>query len=105
MASSFSVSNSSANWSARNSQRRRYNCNDPVDKEKDCKFFEWINPPLPNKSYKDLMFDFYNQGNQAIDEDFEEFMEEEDAAEVVQEISIEHEGGTVARSWIWCLVV
>lgn len=51
------------------------------------------------------MFEFYNQGNQAIDEDFKEFMEEEDAAEVVQEISIEHEGGTLARSWIWCLVV
>ncbi|CAI9291668.1 unnamed protein product [Lactuca saligna] len=31
------------------------------DKEKDCKFFEWIDPPLPNNWYKQMIYDFHNQ--------------------------------------------
>nr|KAJ0197147.1 hypothetical protein LSAT_V11C700353900 [Lactuca sativa] len=75
------------------------------DKEKDCKFFEWIDPPLPNNGYKQMIYDFHNQGIHGVnDEEFEDFMEE-DVEEVVQQIPLQVEGGIVVEGWkIWCLV-
>ncbi|CAH1452358.1 unnamed protein product [Lactuca virosa] len=115
MASSSSVSNSSAYRSARQVQRR-CDCDEPVgrwtswkpenpgrrflgcpnykmsvfeslnDMEKDCKFFEWIDPPLPNNWYKQMIYDFHNHGIHGVnDEEFEDFMDE-DVEEVVQVI-------------------
>nr|KAJ0184532.1 hypothetical protein LSAT_V11C900502280 [Lactuca sativa] len=126
MASSSSVSNSSAYRSARQ-VRRRCNCDEPVgrwtswkpknpgrrfvgcpnykDKEKDCKFFEWIDPPLPNNWYKQMIYDFHNQGIHGVnDEGFEDFMGE-DVEGVVQQIPLQVEGVMVLKGWkIWCLV-
>ncbi|CAI9273355.1 unnamed protein product [Lactuca saligna] len=75
------------------------------DKEKDCKFFEWIDPPLPNNWYKQMLYDFHNQGIHGFnDEEFEDFMDE-DVEEVVQQIPLQVEGGIVVKGWkIWCLV-
>ncbi|CAH1423221.1 unnamed protein product [Lactuca virosa] len=126
MASSSSFSNSSAYRSARQ-VRRRCDCDEPVsmwnswkpknprrrflgfpnykDKEKDCKFFEWIDPPLPNNWYKQMIYDFHNQGIHGVNvEEFEDFMDE-DVEEVVQQIPLQVEGGMVVRGCkIWCFV-
>ncbi|CAI9260858.1 unnamed protein product [Lactuca saligna] len=145
MASSSSVSNSSAYRSARQ-VRRRCDCDELVgrwsswkpknpgrrfvgcpnykvsifeslsasctakcrpmqDKEKDCKFFEWIDPPLPNNWYKQMIYDFHNQGIHGVnDEGFEDFMGE-DVEGVVQQIPLQVEGVMVLKGWkIWCLV-
>nr|KAJ0198680.1 hypothetical protein LSAT_V11C600324610 [Lactuca sativa] len=126
MVSSSSVSNSSAYRSARQ-VRRRCDCDEPVgrwtswkpknpgrrfvgcpnykDKEKDCKFFEWIDPPLPNNWYKQMIYDFHNQGIHGVnDEGFEDFMGE-DVEGVVQQIPLQVEGVMVLKGWkIWCLV-
>ncbi|CAI9278620.1 unnamed protein product [Lactuca saligna] len=80
-------------------------CHPMHDKEKDCKFFEWIDPPLPNNWYKQMIYDFHNQGIYGVnDEEFEDFMNE-DVEEVVQQIPLQVEGGMVVKGWkISCLV-
>nr|KAJ0215029.1 hypothetical protein LSAT_V11C300112170 [Lactuca sativa] len=103
MASSSSVSNSSAYRSARQVRRRR-DCDEPVGR-----WTSW-KPKNPRRrflgcpSYK-MIYDFHNQGIHGVNgEEFEDFMDE-DVEEVVQQIPLQVEGGMVVKGWkIWCLV-
>lgn len=77
------------------------------DASKDCGFFDWVDPPLPNQWYKDMLIAFHNQANEDYDDDFVE-LRAEPVAQVVQGPQMAVEGGFVAGCWkqmFWvCLV-
>lgn len=50
-------------WTPANPGRRFVGCANYRDEEKDCRYFAWVDPPLPNKWYRDLIVDFHNDGN------------------------------------------
>ncbi|KAL4583623.1 hypothetical protein LXL04_008203 [Taraxacum kok-saghyz] len=43
-------------WTIKNPRRRFFGCPNFMDDERDCGYFRWVDPPLPNKWYKDHMF-------------------------------------------------
>ncbi|KAL4559784.1 hypothetical protein LXL04_031930 [Taraxacum kok-saghyz] len=63
-------------WSIKNPGRRFIGCPNFRDKDKDCKYFDWIDPPLPCQWYKDMFLEFHYHGNQPFNEDFEEYVEQ-----------------------------
>ncbi|KAL7603975.1 hypothetical protein Lser_V15G20427 [Lactuca serriola] len=85
MSSSSSVGSRSSNRRVMNRLRSRCFCGDPVgkwtlwtpfnlgrrfigcpnyqDALKDCKFFQWVDPPLPNQWYANLLLEFQNNVN------------------------------------------
>ena len=46
------------------------------DKDKDCKYFDWVDPPLPSQWYKDMLLEFHSPNNQPFNEDFEDYVEQ-----------------------------
>lgn len=49
-------------WTPRNPGRRFVGCRNFKDKTKDCKYFAWIDPPLPNNWYRGQMMVGHNLG-------------------------------------------
>nr|KAJ0220735.1 hypothetical protein LSAT_V11C200065260 [Lactuca sativa] len=59
-------------WTSRrptNSGRRFIGCPNFRDEEKDCKYFAWVDPPLPKNWYRNMLIDFHNNGIQ-VDNEF-----------------------------------
>ncbi|KAL4583977.1 hypothetical protein LXL04_008565 [Taraxacum kok-saghyz] len=42
--------------------------------DKDCTYFAWVDPKLPNQWYKDLLMEFHSNGF-GFNDGFEEFVE------------------------------
>ncbi|CAI9268252.1 unnamed protein product [Lactuca saligna] len=51
---SFSIS-----WTDKNSGRKFRGCTNYKDPSKYCKFFMWLDPPLPSEDYKNLMYQMH----------------------------------------------
>ncbi|CAI9290431.1 unnamed protein product [Lactuca saligna] len=70
--------------------RRFIGCPNFWDEEKDCKYFSWVNPPLPNNWYRNMLMNFQNNGIQ-VDNEFVE-----DAVDFhknsIQEVPVQGEG-------------
>ncbi|CAI9277975.1 unnamed protein product [Lactuca saligna] len=52
------------------------------DSSKDCKLFDWVDPPLPNQWYKDLLLQFHNGWNGDVVEQMEKAVVEVVPAQV-----------------------
>nr|KAJ0190133.1 hypothetical protein LSAT_V11C800430670 [Lactuca sativa] len=52
-------------------QRTHCDCGD-LDSSKDCKFFDWVDPPLLNQWYKELLLQMHNGWNEDVVEQMEE---------------------------------
>nr|KAJ0215196.1 hypothetical protein LSAT_V11C300115810 [Lactuca sativa] len=63
-------------WRPTNRGRRFIGCPNFWDEEKDCKYFAWVDPPLPNNWYRNLLMEFHNNDIQVHNEFAEEFVEE-----------------------------
>ncbi|KAL4590330.1 hypothetical protein LXL04_003258 [Taraxacum kok-saghyz] len=59
-------------WSTKNPGRRFIDCPNFRDKDKDCKYFDWVDPPLPSQWYKDMLLEFHFPDNQPFSEDYME---------------------------------
>ncbi|KAL4579383.1 hypothetical protein LXL04_015526 [Taraxacum kok-saghyz] len=45
-------------------------------KDKDCNYFDWVDPQLPNQWYKNMLLEFHSRGIQAFNEEFEDYVEQ-----------------------------
>ncbi|CAH1452711.1 unnamed protein product [Lactuca virosa] len=81
-------------WRPTNPGRRFIGCPNFRDEEKDCKYFAWFDPPLPNNWYRNLLMEFHNNHIQVHNEFAEEFVEE--AVDFhnngIQEVPVQGEG-------------
>ncbi|CAH1440045.1 unnamed protein product [Lactuca virosa] len=50
-------------WTSFNPGRRFIGCPNYQDVLKDCKFSHWVDPPLPNQWYANLLLEFHNNVN------------------------------------------
>ncbi|KAL4558155.1 hypothetical protein LXL04_036352 [Taraxacum kok-saghyz] len=50
-------------WTPGNPGRRFVGCPNVRDESKDCKYFHWVDPPLPNDWYINLLTEFHHNGN------------------------------------------
>ncbi|CAI9268447.1 unnamed protein product [Lactuca saligna] len=70
-----------------------------VDSSKDCKFFDWVDPPLSNQWYKDLLLQLHNGWNGDVVEQMEEAIVE------VVPAQVQGAGGVVPRwSMLWFIL-
>ncbi|CAH1452835.1 unnamed protein product [Lactuca virosa] len=53
------LAKSMTSWTQSNPGRRFYTCHNSLDKIRRCGFFRWIDPELPNKRYKAIMYDLH----------------------------------------------
>ncbi|KAL4557104.1 hypothetical protein LXL04_035274 [Taraxacum kok-saghyz] len=65
-------------WTDLNPGRRFVGCPNFQDREKDCDYFDWVDPLFPNQWYKDLILQVHNHNNGGgIDnEHFGDFVEQ-----------------------------
>ncbi|CAI9274458.1 unnamed protein product [Lactuca saligna] len=81
-------------WRPTNPDKRFIGCPNFRDEEKDCKYFAWVDPPLPNNWYRNLLMEFHNNDIQVHNEFAEEFVEE--AVDFhnngIQEVPVQGEG-------------
>ncbi|CAI9261264.1 unnamed protein product [Lactuca saligna] len=86
-------------WKTRNPGRRFIGCPNYRDSSKDCKFFDWVDPPLPNQWYKDLLLQLHNGWNGDVVEQMEEAVVE------VVPAQVQGAGGVVPRwSMFWFIL-
>ena len=45
------------------------------DVERNCHYFDWVDPELPSQWYKDLLLDLHNNRDVGFNDGFEEFVE------------------------------
>ncbi|CAH1443375.1 unnamed protein product [Lactuca virosa] len=69
-------------WKTGNLGRRFIGCPNYRDSSKDCKFFDWVDPPLPNQWYKGLLLQLHNGWNGDVVEQMEEAVVEVVPAQV-----------------------
>ncbi|KAL4587070.1 hypothetical protein LXL04_011720 [Taraxacum kok-saghyz] len=97
-------------WRSNNPGWRFIGCPNFRDVDKNCEYFAWVDPELPNQWYKDLLMDFHNNdyvGNGG----FEEFVEHPGShvvAAAVQGQAKLGEGGFEGGKWkigFWVCVI
>ena len=91
-------------WTPNNPGRRFIGCPNFQDPSIDCKFFDWVDPRLPNKWYVDLMHDLHDTGG--YENLFGEFTEERDVVEGVQAMEQQKSGiVTWKAACLVCLIL
>lgn len=100
-------------WSAKNPGRRFIGCPNFRNADKDCKYFDWVDPPVPNQWYRDMLLEFHNHGYLANQDGFEDFVEEameEGVPVAVEAVPVPVEDGVVAGNWkigfwVCCIII
>ncbi|KAL4567187.1 hypothetical protein LXL04_022762, partial [Taraxacum kok-saghyz] len=54
-------------WRPSNPRRRFIGCPNYRDPNRDCKFFDWVDPKLTNQWYKDLILELHSEGNTEVE--------------------------------------
>ncbi|KAL4554543.1 hypothetical protein LXL04_039375 [Taraxacum kok-saghyz] len=54
-------------WRPSNPGRRFIGCPNYKDPNRDCNFFDWVDPKLTNQWYKDLILQLHSEGNAEVE--------------------------------------
>ncbi|CAI9285651.1 unnamed protein product [Lactuca saligna] len=95
-----------------NRGRRFISCPNYQDALKACKFFQWVDPPLPNQWYANLLLEFHNNvnlennaifgdyGQQQVEGNFfEDIVEQPVANQPVEGVVIQVHNGEEGGKW------